>query len=379
MSYIRVSGIRGRPGNALIEIGYALNVDPLRFTLQRTGSDQRYLGSDGRWRADPEPLEPLSVERRDGRTFLGVGPNIVDQLNEDERVHVEIVSAGFAADLVWANVPPSSGRVGGSVFVAPKPVPVPEPTPAPTPTPLVAERDPEPEPPKVDPLPDPKPFDRRILFGIIGLALVLVICAGTAAWYYRSTWLGWFEAKKPVPPNPEPVKTDPVKPEPAKPEPPKPEPTQPAQPAQPEANKQPEQAPPNAAAEEDRLRQELGNLMREDGDPQKMLEGGRKLLDSQRAELRDFGFRAVDRAAQKGSPAARLELGKLYDPRYFKAGRGGMDKANPSIAAEFYRQAKDGGVREAEDELKGLCTLLAQPSADIDERVRVSTTEQYCR
>ena len=61
------------------------------------------------------------------------------------------------------------------------------------------------------------------------------------------------------------------------------------------------------------------------------------------------------------------------------AGRGGMDKANPSIAAEFYRQAKDGGVREAEDELKGLCTLLAQPSADIDERVRVSTTEQYCR
>ena len=364
MSYIRVSGIRGRPGNALIEIGYALNVDPMRFTLQRTGSDQRYLGSDGRWRADPEPLVPESVERREGRTFLGIGPNIVDQINEDERVHVEIVSAGFAADMVWSNVAPSARRAGGSVFVTPKPVPAPEPAPAPDPTPLVAERDPEPEPPKVDPIVEPKPFDRRILFGIIGLALVLVICVGTAAWYYRSTWLAWFEAKKPEPPpNPGPV----------------PGPVQ-GPDTTPTPNPNPGPTPgPNVAAEEDRLRQELANLMRDDGDAAKMLEGGRKLLDSQRAELRDFGFRAIDRAAQKGSPAARLELGKLYDPRYFKAGRGGMDKANPSIAAEFYRQAKDGGAREAEDELKGLCTLLAQPSADMDERVRVSTTEQYCR
>lgn len=378
MSYIRVSGIRGRPGNALIEIGYALNVDPLRFTLQRTGADQRYLGSDGRWRADAEPLVPESVERRDGRTFLGIGPNIVDQINEDERVHVEIVSAGFAADMVWSNVAPSARRAGGSVFVTPKPAPAPEPTP----TPVVAEKapdpQPEPEPPKVDPTPETKPFDRRIVFGIIGLALVLVICAGTAAWYYRSTWLAWFEAKIPEPPP-----TPPPGPVPG----PVPGPDTTTTPTPtPNPNPGPTLGPtppptpvPNVAAEEDRLRQELANLMRDDGDAAKMLEGGRKLLDSQRAELRDFGFRAVDRASQKGSPAARLELGKLYDPRYFKVGRGGMDKANPSIAAEFYRQAKDGGSREAEDELKGLCTLLAQPSADIDERVRVSTTEQYCR
>ena len=36
----------------------------LLLTIQKGGADTRYLSRDGGWRADPEPLQPTSVERR---------------------------------------------------------------------------------------------------------------------------------------------------------------------------------------------------------------------------------------------------------------------------------------------------------------------------
>ena len=117
MSYIKASGVHGRPGHAVIEIGYALSVDPLLLTIQKVGADPRYLSRDGGWRADPEPLEPTRVERQEGRTLIYVGPDIVNHLDDDQRLRVGIVSADFAGDVVWSDIPPSSGGVGGAVFI----------------------------------------------------------------------------------------------------------------------------------------------------------------------------------------------------------------------------------------------------------------------
>lgn len=329
MSYIKVSGVRGRPGHALIEIGYALNVEPLRFTLQRVGADRRYLGGDGRWRADPEPLQPQRVDKHDARTVISVGPGIVDHLGEDERVRVEIVSTGFAADVVWSDIPRSSGRVGPSVFV---PAARPE-QPAAPPAPP-AETPPQPDLSPPDPAPQPPaPAPRRWLVPALAVALILV--AAGVAWHYRADIAALF---RPVPP---PIPTN--------------------------------------GDELHRLREELVRMMEAaDGDPGRILDGGRRLVDSDRPDLREFGFRAIDIAATRGSASAQLEMGRLYDPRHFRPGRGGMDRANSLISAEWYRRAKDSGSSDAAAELTALCGHLGQPQAGVDEAQRTETLAQYC-
>ncbi|MFI4999458.1 MAG: hypothetical protein ACHQK9_06225, partial [Reyranellales bacterium] len=232
------------------------------------------------------------------------------------------------------DIPPSSGGVGQSVFLSrAKPaVLVEEPPPPvepPKPEPLVL------EPPPVIP---PRPPESRTLWWLLALLVVLAVAGGGAYWYFQM--------------RPQPVVT---KTEPAKPEPP---------------------GPP--ANDLQRVRQQLTQMIEQNGDPGQILDGARRLIDSDDGALRDFGFRAIDVAATRGSASAQLEMGKLFDPRYFRAGRGGMDRANPSIAAEWYKRAIGSGSREAPAEKQGLCEKLAQPSGDVDEQLRTSTVAQYC-
>jgi hypothetical protein len=334
VSYIKASGVHGQPGHAIIEIGYALSVDPLLLTIQKVGADPRYLARDGGWRADPEPLQPTRVERQEGRTLIYVGPDIVNHLDDDQRLRVGIVSADFAGDVVWSDIPPSSGGIGRSVFVARARPAVP--VEAPPPPPAEKPKEPEHKPVVLEPPPvvPPRPPVRHTLWWALGLLLLLIVaCGGAAYWYFH-------------------VRPQPVPPTAAAPV-----------------------APPNDLQ---RLRQQLTQMIESNGDPGQILDGGRRLIDSEDGALRDFGFRAIDVAATRGSASAQLDMGKLFDPRYFRAGRAGMERANPSVAAEWYKRAIESGSREAPAEKQGLCEKLAQPSDGIDEQVRTSTLAQYC-
>ena len=55
-----------------------------------------------------------------------------------------------------------------------------------------------------------------------------------------------------------------------------------------------------------------------------------------------------------------------------------MDRANPSLAAEWYKRAADSGSREAPAEKQGLCEKLAMPVDGVEEPLRTSTLAQYC-
>lgn len=384
----KVSGVPNRPGHAIIEIGYALAVDKLRFTLQRTAStDTRYLGGDGRWHDELQRLEPESVERRGSTTLIGVGPSVVDRLPEDIRVRITIVSTtgpeeAFADSLFWQNVPPSSGGVGASVFT-PRAKPAPEPpvdtdmgdgrieptlgTPEPEvlPDTDVVQTHEEPPPPK-------RGLDWRILAGLGVLLLILLAGAGYAAWHYKpelTAWL-WPEPKKPeqeqTGPNPPVKPTEEVKP---------PEETK----VNPPVNDKDKEPPRPPVGEDLRLRKELEELVKaKDGDPGRILDGARRLIDSPQPEMREYGFRALDEAAARGSASAQFEMGRLFDPRYFKLGRGGMDKPNVLTALDFYQKAKKGGSPEADNEIKSLCERLSQPLGEIDEQTRKTAVSQYC-
>jgi len=61
---------------------------PSFLTIQKVGADPRYLARDGGWRADPEPLQPIRVDRQESRTLIYVGPDIVDYLDDDQRLRV---------------------------------------------------------------------------------------------------------------------------------------------------------------------------------------------------------------------------------------------------------------------------------------------------
>lgn len=328
MSYLKVVSVRGRPGYALMEIGYALSVDPVQFTLQRVGVDQRYLGRDGRWRADPEPLEPQRVDRHADRTVLGLGPDVVNCLEDDERLRVEISSTGFAADIVWSDIPRSTGRVGSAVFSKPEPPPpgaAPPPPPSAPPPEAVASA-----PKNAAPVTDPEKPRHRVWPWAL-LALLVLVVAGAAGWRYRAELLALVVPLKPAPDN-----------------------------------------------ELQRIKVEVTELIRtQQCDAARIFDGGRRLLRSDKPELRDFGFRAVDAAAGCGFPGAQLEMGRLYDPRHFQAGRVGLDNPNPSIAAEWYARSKNGGSSEAGAELSGLCDQLRNPSGQ-DEEARMRIVTQYC-
>jgi hypothetical protein len=333
VSYIKASGVHGRPGHAIIEIGYVLSVDPLLLTIQKVGADPRYLAKDGGWRADPEPLTPTKVERQDGRTLIHVGPDIVNHLDDDQRLRIGIVSADFAGDVVWSDIPPSSGGVGRSVFVVrAKPA-----APAEEPPPPAVEKpkEPEPQPIVLEPPPviPPRPPARHTLWWMLAALLLLVAAGGAAYWYF------YMRPQSAL-------KSDPLKPDP----------------------------PDDCHGLRDKLRQ----MIEGSGDPGQILDGARRLIDCDDASVRDFGFRAIDVAATRGSASAQLEMGKLFDPRYFRAGRGGMDRANPSLAAEWYKRAADSGSREAPAEKQGLCEKLGMPVDGVEEPLRTSTLAQYC-
>lgn len=320
----RVRKVHGRPGHAVIEIPYALDVDPLLLTIQKLGADRRYLARDGSWRSESDALQPQKIERQGGATLVYVGPEIVNCIDEDERLRIGIEAASFTGDLVWSDIPPSSGGTGRSVFLT-RPKVVAAPTPAPAPE-MKAEPAPLPPPltvPEAVPPPPPPPR-RTALWGVLA-ALLLFVVAGVAYWVLR--------------PQPAPVALAP---------------------------------PPLSETEElARLRQQLADMIQRGDDPGRILDGARRLIDSPDAAQRDFGFRAMDYAATRGSASAQLEMGRLFDPRTFKVGRGAMEKANPSMAAEWYKRAADSGSREAPAETKALCESL-------DDQQR-TTLAQYCK
>ena len=117
-------------------------------------------------------------------------------------------------------------------------------------------------------------------------------------------------------------------------------------------------------------------MIESNGDPGQILDGGRRLTTSEDGALRDFGFRAIDVAATRGSASAQLDMGKLFDPRYFRP-VAPVERANPSVAAEWYKRAIDSGSREAPAEKQGALREARQPSDGIDEQLG-HPLSQYC-
>lgn len=333
MSYLAATGVHGRPGRAIIEIGYALQVDPLLLTIQKVGRDPRYLAADGSWLSDPQTLQPLGVERAAGCTRILVGPAIVNNIGDNERIRVEILSAGFAGELVWSDIAPSAESDTPSIFaarLAPTPVRQPLPSPPAEPEPAVTEVKLGPATDGADmekdsSPPGPSPRPRPWLPWALSALLVVLLVAGGADWYFQ-LW-------------PWPPRVD------------------------------------GSAGDLQRLRARLDAMMAADGDAGQILDGGLRLLGSADNELCSFGLGAVRFATRKSSPA-QFEFAKLFDPRNFHA-RPCIDRASPLVAAEYYRDASKD-LPAAVAELDGLCDKLGQPMDGVDEEARASTTKEYC-
>jgi hypothetical protein len=354
VSYIKAYAVRGRPGYATVEIGYSLNTSVPALTIQKATPDGPYLGRNGTWQPSPDSFTPLGVESDGKRTLVQLGPEIVDRIAEDERIKVAIPAIGFSAELVWSDIPPSSRRVGSSVF-APRPQPVPDPPPPFETTPHIMTH------PATDPNDDPTTASAgrppaevaaphsgptRTWLWLGALVLLLVILAGVAGWWNRGELRDFAAALL--------ARSDPSS---------GPSVSTPLQ--------------PGSADDLQRLRAELKALIDRNGDLSLILTGGQKLLESNQPDLREEGFRAIDVAAARGLADAQLAMGKLHDPRYWREG-GPLGRANAPIAAAYYAKAARAGDNAGRAELNGLCARLTRAIDGLDDDGRARTIAQYC-
>ena len=118
-------------------------------------------------------------------------------------------------------------------------------------------------------------------------------------------------------------------------------------------------------------------MMAGNGDPARLLDAAQRLLASDRPDLREEGFRALDVAATRGLPTAQLALGKMHDPRYWREGSP-LPHASALVAAAYYSRAVRGGATDARGELESLCGRMRAGIEGLDTESRDRAVTQYC-
>lgn len=310
---------------------------------------QKWLGADG-WQPNRTTL-PARAARQDGDALvLTIGPDIVNQLEEDTPIRIEV--AGGSWDSYWPddiNAGPELAVVGniGGTGAAAQPQ-----------SPTLAVVSPDSEEPDITneiengseseplsaPQPDgdsPKPAPaRRSTLPLIVLALLLLAAIAAVAYYFLAP------AQQPGPePQPDPAPI--VAPEPL---------------PEPQATAPDPCAPDSLAA----------------------LQGGFAALADQlrscgSAVTADAALGHLERAAAAGDGDALALFGAIYDREVtddaIETTIGLSFPDQPARAAEYYARAVAAGSETASDHLLAICRRLALDSATLSQ----SAHEDHCQ
>jgi hypothetical protein len=110
-----------------------------------SASRKLYLGEGGAWRKEPHYFRTHRVDDR----RLRIGPDIVNYVDEGDRVRFENREGTFREEATWRDIPrgPDSSTAASGTVWAPPPSPQPPPRPAPSPPPPRPSPSPPPPPP----------------------------------------------------------------------------------------------------------------------------------------------------------------------------------------------------------------------------------------
>lgn len=281
------------PGWVVLSVKPAPATADLSVSIARRHPDRPHLSPSG-WQAAPHAFMPRAVERADGIVDLVFGPEMTRHIGIDTTVSLVIPAAGIDERHFWPSVAasPDEGNVD-----------------------LVLPKDPDPDQggsgPKTRPSPPPPPpvnvdegktvamaaepgGRRRWLAG----TLVLLLLVGGATGY-----LFWPPTVSAPPPPP---------------------------------------APPSFEARYQKYRIEGGHA-------EDLLSVG---LEAMTAAQTDIGFRAITLAADRGLSAAKVTLGRWYDP--LETGTSPVQRSG-NVAAVYYSEAAATGDGGASANLSRLC------------------------
>ena len=344
------------------------------FYLRRA-SDRMYLSASAHWLNTLERIPVCGGLYRDGTYYIPIGPEILSELDSLEN-HVFSLNG---QDPVPLEIPPvlptglfpdTTGAVGAvstpkATRLQPEPAPQPAPEPQPEPAPQ-----PEPEP-QPEPVAQAAPLSMGATEApksgpgkgvIIAIVVVALLALGAALYFFVLRDKGEEEATQP-PAASEQAKTEPeAKPEQAKPE--QTEQATPQKPAQPEqgASQAPQAAPTPFLST---ARQHLqGNA-----DPAQSLALAKPMRTMNAdANTSDGAFLLIEDAAEKGNAEAMFLLAQYYDPTSTLP-RGSI-QTDVSQAVQWYRQAAQNGIAEADAALKALKASLEQKAAAGDAEAK---------
>ncbi len=333
-----------------------------RVMVERFGAENTKLGLHG-WAVDSKGLRPRVVEKRGAELWLCFGAEVSFHVLPNTPVRINIVGTDIEGTEIWPPIPrgkapPADIPEDDAPWPEPKaeaPPPPAPPAPAPAPPPPAPPPPPPPPPPaeqatviiqprreEAPPPPPPPPPAAPAKRGppvvaIVAVLLVLLVAAGGAAW-----WFLW--------PAAAPIQQARV-------------PTPPPAPASPDCAEAadvlngrctPEKMIALPATEQTRLAEAL------------LRQGERRASDMAVSLLSAA-------ASRHNHPAARLALGRLYDPVTFKQG-GPLTAPNPARALDEFAKAAEGGLADAKTARDALVAKLkleaAGPDAAAAERAR---------
>ena len=324
-----------------------------RVMVERFGAENTRLGMHG-WAVDSKGLRPRRVEKRGAELWLCFGAEVSFHVLPNTPVRINIVGTDIEGTEIWPPIPrgkapPADIPADDAPWPDPKPeappvAPAPAPPPPPPPPPAPAPPPPPPPPPVEQPTviiqpkrevapppPLPAPPIKRgpPAIAIAASLLLLLVAAGGAAW-----WFLW--------PQPAPIQ-------------------QAAAPTPPPVAASPECA-------------EAADVLAGRCTPEKMI----ALPATEQTRLADALLRQGERragdmavsllsaaASRHNHPAARLALGRLYDPATFKPG-GPLSAPNPARALDEFAKAAEGGLADAKTARDALVARLKQEAAGAD-------------
>lgn len=307
------------------------------FVISRA-SDGKHLSASG-WQVSESPLRPDAWDSDGGKLRMAVGPTVVDEIDSLDAYRLTLPSVGVCA-LALGQLRYSNIEGGRGVGIYSPPAPVPAPTPEPSPEPLEPESNEAPldmqAPQSLQAAPESKGKT-----GLIIVALVLLLAAGVACWWFflRAPEQGE-QSTKPLP-------------------------AQSAAPAaaSPAANKTSLSA---LAAAREQLR---GEAL-----PEVSLALAKPLRKAEATpEECDAAFLLFEDAAQKGNAEAMFFVGQFYDPG-FVLPRGSIP-ADAAQAKRWYDAAAQKEIKEALSALQALRAYLqgAATKGDKDAEALLQT------
>ncbi|TAX64125.1 hypothetical protein ELI03_35340 [Rhizobium leguminosarum] len=341
------------PGSVVLAMPLADNPEKLLVCFARRNSDRPHLGPYG-WQAGEHYFEPREIRSKEGLTELVFGSEVTRHAAVDMDLTIAVPAADIRERHFWPDVA-GAFEDGSLVLDLPSAAKRPEPTKNQPPfTPPAP-----PAPPASGVTQDQQngegPDDEPETSGTGGvdvaiapakkqlwpyLLFLLLVCVGAA--------LGSYFYLRPVGENhSQPVENTSSAHEQNAPEPPPP-------PAQDFASR-------------------YKTYLDQQGHADELLALGNEALS---ANAKDVGFNAVTLSADRGSAAAKLLMGKWYDPlvteRHYVT-------ANPNNAAVYYSQAAGLGAGDAKSALERLCLTSAANAGPVPDWVADFDRKTYCQ